>query len=118
MRFGCVSELLHYTGLLQQPVTRALAQRFGGIPSRLNLYPLAAGVTFAAQGVAVDADARIRIPEMSGHGLFAAGFIMAPTLLGTGYLAGAGLSIAGVFGRIAGASAAHYVQQSGSVSAG
>jgi tricarballylate dehydrogenase len=35
---------------------------------------------------------------------------MAPNVLGTGYLAGAGLTIGAVFGRIAGAAAARHVR--------
>ncbi|KAA8977790.1 FAD-dependent tricarballylate dehydrogenase TcuA [Halospina sp. K52047b] len=110
LRVASVTELALHTGLPENRLRQALEQRFNGVPQPLHLYPLAAGVTFAAHGVAVDADARVRLPEEPGQGLFAAGTLMAPTLLGTGYLAGAGLSIAGVFGRIAGASAARHVQ--------
>ena len=110
LRVAGVAELTHYIGLPESRLRQLLEQRFNGVPQPLHLYPLAAGVTFAAFGVAVDADARVRLPEEPGQGLFAAGTLMAPTLLGTGYLAGAGLSIAGVFGRIAGASAARHVQ--------
>ena len=42
-------------------------------------------------------------------GLFAAGMIMAPNVLGTGYLAGCGMTIGAVFGRIAGEEAARHV---------
>jgi tricarballylate dehydrogenase len=43
--------------------------------------------------------------------LFAAGEIMAGNILGKGYLAGFGMTIGAVFGRIAGREAAHYARQ-------
>ncbi len=75
----------------------------------LAAFPLGVGVTFTALGVRVDSQARI----VDGNGiplagLFAAGQIMAPAILGTGYLAGAALTIAAVFGRIAGTRAARH----------
>ena len=70
-------------------------------------YPLRPGITFTYLGVVVDSKARIQ-----KHGgepctnLFAAGEIMAGNVLGQGYCAVTGMTIGGVFGRIAGAQAA------------
>jgi tricarballylate dehydrogenase len=69
--------------------------------------PIRPGITFTCLGVKVDAEARVLMADGSPvANLFAAGMIMAPNVLGTGYLAGAGLTIGAVFGRLAGASAA------------
>jgi tricarballylate dehydrogenase len=57
----------------------------------------------------VDQDARVIM--QSGRGcanLFAAGEIMAGSILGRGYLAGFGMAIGTVFGRIAGREAARH----------
>ena len=74
-------------------------------------YPLRPGITFTYLGVKVDDKARI---VMSGgspaRNLFAAGEIMAGNILGRGYLAGFGMTIGTVFGRIAGAEAAKHAQ--------
>ena len=73
-------------------------------------YPLRPGITFTYLGVAVDKSARV---IMTNDGpmanIFAAGEIMAGNILGKGYLAGIGMTIGTVFGRIAGAEAAHDV---------
>lgn len=69
--------------------------------------PVRPGITFTSHGVRVDRQARV--VDAAGRpldALFAAGMVMAPSLLGTGYLAGAALTIAAVFGRIAGEQAA------------
>lgn len=73
-------------------------------------YPLRPGITFTYLGVQVDAAARMVLE--SGQTIpngFAAGEIMAGNVLGRGYLAGIGMTIGGVFGRIAGHSAAQHV---------
>jgi tricarballylate dehydrogenase len=71
--------------------------------------PIRPGITFTCLGVKVDADARVMLGDgTSLANLFAAGMIMAPNVLGTGYLAGAGLTIGVVFGRLAGEAAARY----------
>ena len=70
-------------------------------------YPLRPGITFTYLGVRVDGRGRM----LMGNGkpsanMFAAGEIMAGNVLGKGYLAGIGMTIGAVFGRIAGAEAA------------
>jgi tricarballylate dehydrogenase len=70
-------------------------------------YPLRPGITFTYLGVKVDARGRM----VMGNGkpsanMFAAGEIMAGNVLGKGYLAGIGMTIGAVFGRIAGVGAA------------
>jgi tricarballylate dehydrogenase len=75
-------------------------------------YPLRPGITFTYMGVAVDAQARVLLED--GHpmsGIYAAGEIMAGNILRTGYLAGIGITIGAVFGRIAGREAAAYAQR-------
>ena len=67
-------------------------------------YPLRPGITFTYLGVKVDAGARVIGRERT----FAAGEIMAGNILGKGYLAGFGMTIGTVFGRIAGRGAADY----------
>ena len=70
-------------------------------------YPLRPGITFTYLGVRVGSDARV---NMTGAGpaqnLFAAGEVMAGNVLGRGYAAGVGMTIGGVFGRLAGEGAA------------
>lgn len=70
-------------------------------------YALRPGVTFTYLGVAVDCDARIlRNAGDRFENAFAAGECMAGNILSRGYLAGFGLTIGSVFGRIAGREAA------------
>ncbi len=72
-------------------------------------YPLRPGITFTYLGIKVDEHARAMTTE--GHtmaNLFAAGEIMSGNVLGQGYLAGFGMTLGSVFGRIAGAGAAKY----------
>ncbi|HLI27235.1 MAG TPA: FAD-dependent tricarballylate dehydrogenase TcuA [Chloroflexota bacterium] len=72
-------------------------------------YPLRTGVTFTYMGVRVDERTRVQLkagPPMAN--LFAAGEIMSGNILSSGYLAGFGLTIGTVFGRIAGREAARY----------
>jgi tricarballylate dehydrogenase len=72
-------------------------------------YSLRPGITFTYLGVAVDERARLIMADGSvSANIFAAGEIMAGNVLGQGYLAGFGMTIGSVFGRIAGrAAAAH-----------
>ena len=73
-------------------------------------FPLRPGITFTYMGVAVDEHARILMADgSSSANLFAAGEIMAGNIIGQGYLAGIGMTIGGVFGRIAGAEAARHL---------
>jgi tricarballylate dehydrogenase len=69
--------------------------------------PVRPGITFTYMGVRVAPDARVR---MTGGGLFAnifaAGEIMSGNILSSGYLAGFGMTIGSVWGRIAGDKAA------------
>jgi len=66
-------------------------------------YSLRPGITFTYLGVKVDIDARIIMKDGSASAnMFAAGELMAGNILGQGYLAGIGMTIGSVFGRIAG----------------
>ncbi len=72
-------------------------------------YPLRPGVTFSYLGVKVDENARVLMTDGRPSGnIFAAGSIMAANVFGQGYLAGLGMTIGTVFGRIAGRKAAQY----------
>lgn len=74
-------------------------------------YPLRPGITFTYLGVKVDDRARIVMANGEPiRNLFAAGEIMAGNILGRGYLAGFGMTIGTVFGRIAGAEAASHAR--------
>ena len=75
-------------------------------------FPLRPGITFTYMGVEVNDSAQILMQD--GHpsaNLFAAGEIMAGNVLGQGYLAGIGMTIGAVFGRIAGATAARQLNR-------
>lgn len=70
-------------------------------------YPLKPGITFTYLGLKVNEEARVHFEAATAaSNVFAAGEVMAGNILGKGYCAGTGMSIGGVFGRIAGASAA------------
>jgi tricarballylate dehydrogenase len=70
-------------------------------------YPLRPGITFTYLGVKVDQNACVLMQDgRSSANLFAAGEIMAGNILGEGYIAGVGMAIGAVFGRIAGREAA------------
>jgi tricarballylate dehydrogenase len=70
-------------------------------------YPLRPGITFTYLGVTVDEQARVIMQDgRPAKNIFAAGEVMAGNILGKGYLAGFGLTIGSVFGRIAGRGAA------------
>lgn len=72
-------------------------------------YPLRPGITFTYLGVEVTEQAQIvRDDGQAFSNLFAAGELMAGNILSQGYLAGFGLTIGAVFGRIAGKEAAAY----------
>lgn len=75
-------------------------------------YPLRPGVTFTYLGVEVDENARIQMEGgQPAANMLAAGEIMAGNILGQGYLAGFGMTIGTVFGRIAGEEAARHVNR-------
>ncbi len=70
-------------------------------------YPLRPGITFTYLGLKVDQNARVLMQDgRPSANLFAAGEIMAGNILGQGYIAGIGMAIGAVFGRIAGREAA------------
>ena len=69
-------------------------------------YTLRPGITFTYMGVRVNRDARVLFDGHASPNVFAAGEIMAGNVLGQGYLAGIGMTIGTVFGRIAGETAA------------
>ncbi len=74
-------------------------------------YPLRPGITFTYLGVDVDESARIiKTSGETYDNVYAAGEIMAGNILRTGYLAGFGMTIGTVFGRIAGESAARHAR--------
>lgn len=73
-------------------------------------YPLRPGVTFTYLGLKVDERARVSGRDGPYANIWAAGEIMAGSILGQGYLAGFGMTIGTVFGRIAGREAAAHVQ--------
>jgi tricarballylate dehydrogenase len=71
-------------------------------------YPLRPGITFTYLGVKVNDRAAVAFEHgRYSPNLFAAGEIMAGNILGKGYLAGFGMALGTVFGRIAGREAAN-----------
>lgn len=71
-------------------------------------YSLRPGVTFTYLGLKVDERARVHTQSRAYENIWAAGEIMAGSILGQGYLAGFGMTIGTVFGRIAGEEAAKH----------
>jgi tricarballylate dehydrogenase len=72
-------------------------------------YPLRPGITFTYLAVRVDAEARVLAANGAPfRNVYAAGEIMAGNVLRKGYIAGIGMTIGTVFGRIAGESAARH----------
>ncbi len=72
-----------------------------------SAYPLRPGITFTYLGVRVDTQARVLMQGgQKAENVFAAGEIMAGNILRRGYVAGVGMTIGTVFGRIAGEGAA------------
>jgi tricarballylate dehydrogenase len=70
-------------------------------------YPLRPGITFTYLSVRVNDKAQVLMENgQPAANLFAAGEIMSGNILGKGYLAGFGMTIGTVFGRIAGQEAA------------
>jgi tricarballylate dehydrogenase len=75
-------------------------------------YPLRPGITFTYLGVRVDARAHVLATNgASFANVYAAGEIMAGNVLRKGYIAGIGMTIGTVFGRIAGESAARHANE-------
>jgi tricarballylate dehydrogenase len=74
-------------------------------------YPLRPGITFTYLGTRVNEESRMRMKDgSSAANMFSAGEIMAGNVLGKGYLAGIGMTIGAVFGRIAGEGAARHAR--------
>jgi tricarballylate dehydrogenase len=74
-------------------------------------YPLRPGITFTYLGVKVDERAAVLMNNGTpAQNIFAAGEIMAGNILRRGYIAGIGMTIGTVFGRIAGETAAAAAQ--------
>jgi tricarballylate dehydrogenase len=73
-------------------------------------YSLRPGVTFTYLGLKVDENAQVQSEAGPVENLWAAGETMAGSILGQGYLAGFGMTIGTVFGRIAGREAANYAR--------
>ena len=73
-------------------------------------YALRTGVTFTYLGLKVDERAQCSVGNRPVANLWAAGETMAGSILGQGYLAGFGMTIGTVFGRIAGKEAATHVR--------
>ena len=72
-------------------------------------YPLRPGITFTYFGLTVNEAAQVIFDnDRLAPNIFAAGEIMAGNILGRGYMAGFGMAIGTVFGRIAGREAARY----------
>ncbi len=72
-------------------------------------YPLRPGITFTYLGITVNAKAQVIMQDdRATPNIFAAGEIMAGNILGQGYLAGLGMTIGTVFGRLAGKEAARH----------
>ncbi len=70
-------------------------------------YPLRPGITFTHFGVTVDDHLRLMKNDgRPARNMFAAGMIMAANVLGDGYLAGLGVTLSTVYGRLAGEEAA------------
>ena len=65
-------------------------------------YPLRTGVTFTYLGLKVNERAQCAAGNQAVKNLWAAGETMAGSILGEGYLAGFGMTLGTVFGRIAG----------------
>jgi tricarballylate dehydrogenase len=74
-------------------------------------YTVRPGITFTYLGVAVDRQARVLSTDgLPFPGVYAAGEIMAGNVLLRGYLAGFGMTIGTVYGRIAGKEAANFAR--------
>jgi len=87
------------------PVKSHWARRIDTAP--YHAYPLRPGITFTYLGVAVNEKAQVLMQDdRPATNILAAGEIMAGNILGKGYLAGIGMTIGTVFGRIAGKEAA------------
>ena len=74
-------------------------------------YPLRPGITFTYLGLRVDESAQVVMTDGAlASNVYAAGEIMAGNILRKGYIAGIGMTIGTVFGRIAGERAARHAR--------
>jgi tricarballylate dehydrogenase len=72
-------------------------------------YPLRPGITFTYLGLRTDESARVLMADGTpAENMYAAGEIMAGNILRKGYIAGIGMTIGTVFGRLAGEGAARH----------
>jgi tricarballylate dehydrogenase len=72
-------------------------------------YPLRPGITFTYLGITVNDRAQVIMQDDNpASNIYAAGEIMAGNILGKGYMAGFGMTIGTVFGRVAGREALLY----------
>ena len=73
-------------------------------------YPLRPGITFTYLSLTVNRRAQVIMQDGApAENIFAAGEIMSGNILGQGYMAGFGMTIGTVFGRIAGKESVRYV---------
>jgi tricarballylate dehydrogenase len=73
-------------------------------------YPLRPGITFTYLGLTVNPRAQVVMQDGTpAENIFAAGEIMSGNILGQGYMAGFGMTIGTVFGRIAGKESVRHV---------
>ena len=97
--------------------TRGLAPEKSHWAQRLDTppfwgYPLKPGITFTYLGLRVDETMRVMTTDGAPmQNVYAAGEIMSGNVLRRGYIAGIGMTIGTVFGRIAGESAARASRQ-------
>ena len=75
-------------------------------------YPLRPGITFTYLGLKVDERARVLMRGgETARNIYAAGEVMAGNILRKGYIAGVGMTIGTVFGRLAGGEAARHASR-------
>jgi tricarballylate dehydrogenase len=76
-------------------------------------YPLRPGITFTYLSLAIDKQARVLMQDGTpAKNIFAAGELVSGNVLGQGYMAGFGMTIGTVFGRIAGKESVSCLRQS------
>ena len=76
-------------------------------------YPLRPGITFTYLSLKIDKQARMLMQDgKPSKNIFAAGELVSGNILGQGYMAGFGMTIGTVFGRIAGKESAKCLQKS------
>ena len=102
------------TGTLDDCATAGLSPNKTHWAQRLDTppywgYPLRPGITFTYLGLKVDDRARVLMSDgRPAANVYAAGEVMAGNILLKGYLAGFGMTIGTVFGRVAGEEAARH----------